>query len=337
MKELITTRRLFLKRSGAAFGVVAFLPMLTRASTHFRPTSHGHYYEHTILAMGTTARLGVYASNERAANSAISKAFDELKRLEALFSVFDPSSELSHINREAGDHAVEVSNEMLEIVIQSLAFSEVSGGAFDITVEPLMELWGFRNASNVLNQLPTLEEVQSALKFVGPQMIEIDAKGKTIALRSKGAKLDLGGVAVGFALDRMETILRNEGIEHAFLDISGDIIALGTPEHEPKGWRVAVPDPSENGKLIYETRLSNNALATSGNYESYVVYQAMKFGHIMDPKEGHSAHRVLSTTAISRRGITVDGLSTASFVTGAKLGQQCEFVIVDQAGSVRTV
>jgi thiamine biosynthesis lipoprotein len=336
MKELVTSRRLFLKRAGAAFGVVAFLPLLSRG--HSRHTSnHGHYYEHTILAMGTTARLGVYAANERVANAAITKAFNELKRLESIFSVFDASSELSRINREAGEHAVRVSDEMIEIVSQSLTLSDISGGAFDITVEPLMELWGFRNASKVLDRLPTEQEVQSAMKFVGPQMIELDTKDMTIALKSKGAKLDLGGIAVGFALDRMETILRNEGIENAFLDISGDIIALGTPEHELRGWSVAVPDPNENGKLVYQTLLSNNALATSGSYETYVVYQAMKFGHIMDPKEGRSAHKVLSTTAIARKGMTVDGLSTASFVTGTRLGKDCDFVIVDQSGSLRTV
>ena len=119
---------------------------------------------------------------------------------------------------------------------------------------------------------------------------------------------------MGYALDKMIAIIKSNGIENAFIDISGDMFALGSPQGKP-GWEVAIPDPRHLSKLIYQTTISNKALATSGNYESFVVYQAMKFGHIMDPSEGRSAHRILSATVIAKTGLDADALSTASFVS----------------------
>lgn len=323
------TRRLFLKRAGKAVGVVVFLPA-ARAIGKLAPVGNA-YYEHTIVAMGTTARVGVYAASEELANHAISAAFDELKRIESLLTIFDRSSEISRINAAAGQNAIAVSNDTTAILTAAQRYSEQTTEAFDITVEPLMRLWGFRNDSNELVRLPSHEEIETTRKVIGIDQLAID--GNSATLRSAGAKLDLGGIAVGFALDRMVATLKSNNIEDAFIDISGDMFAVGAPEGK-RAWDVAIPDPGDTTKIIYKTQITNEALATSGNYMSFVTYQAQKFGHIMDPREGRSAHRVLSATAVAKSGMDADALSTASFVTGEPYPDS-KFVLVGVDGKVR--
>ena len=325
------TRRLFLKRASQACGILVFLPAAKSIGKIGLSNKEG-YYEHSIVAMGTTARLGVYAKSEAAANEVITSAFNELKRLESLFTIFDERSEISQLNAIAGVGHTKISSDTLSILRSAIEYTRLTNGAFDITVEPLMRLWGFRKDSNELQALPTSEEIASGLQFVGSEQIELDAIHSTARLRSSGAKLDLGGIAVGYSLDKMVNILKPEGIENAFLDISGDIYALGAPHGHP-GWNVAIPDPQDTSKLIYKTHISNEALATSGNYMSYVVYNAMRYGHIMDPHEGRSAHSVLSSTVIAKTGIDVDALSTASFVKGEKYGDT-KLMLVNRHGSI---
>jgi FAD:protein FMN transferase len=327
------TRRLFLKRASQACGILVFLPAAKSIGKIGLANKEG-YYEHTILAMGTTVRLGVYAKNEAEANEVITAAFHELKRIESLLTIFDVKSEISQLNAYAGNNARTVSSDTLAILQASITYSRLTHGAFDITIEPLMRLWGFRKESNVLSRLPLQEEVNSALSVVGYNQIEI-SREILVRLKSAEAKLDLGGIAVGFALDKMVRIIQNAGIENAFLDISGDMFALGAPLRK-KGWDVAIPDPQETSRLIYKTTISNEALATSGNYMSYVIYQAQQFGHIMDPHEGRSAHRVLSSTVIAKSGLDADALSTASFVTGERYGES-KLVRVNLHGHVQNL
>ena len=325
------TRHLFLKRASQACGVLVFLPA-AKSIGKTGLTNREGYYEHTILAMGTTARLGIYARNETQANEIITSAFSELKRIESLLTIFDATSEISQLNAHGGDNLVAVSSDTLAILKASITYSQLTHGAFDITVEPLMRLWGFRNASNVLPKLPAQQEVNSVLSAIGYNQIEI-TQDNLVRLRSREAKLDLGGIAVGYALDKMAGILRTANIENAFIDISGDMFALGTP-HRKKAWEVAIPDPQNTSKLIYKTSISNEALATSGNYMSYVIYQATRYGHIMDPHEGRPAHQILSSTVIAGTGLDADALSTASFVTGERYGNT-RLVLVNRDGTCR--
>ncbi len=330
------TRRLFLKRAGSAVGVIAFLPLISRTKVSQTRVAQASsdYFEHTILAMGTTARLGLYAASEKLADHAINKAFAELKLLESLMTIYDASSELSSINRNAGIDAVVVSDDTYAVIERACKFSELTGGAFDITVEPLMRLWGFRNAKNVLITLPTDEEVFAALQNVGAHHVQFDANTNSVGLDRSGCKLDLGGIAVGYALDKMKAILLVEGIHDFFLDISGDIIAMGSPL-DSEGWQVAIPDPNGTGELVYQTMLKGQALATSGNYMSFVIYQAKQFGHIMDPHMGRSANRILSSTVIAKEGIAADALSTGSFVSATAFKSDAKFVFVETSGAVR--
>jgi len=323
------TRRLFLKRASQAVGVVVFLPA---AKSIGQIASHGEgYYEHTVLAMGTTARIGVYARSEEEANSVITEAFTELKRLESLFTIFDPKSEISQLNISAGKNAVACSIETITILQAAKDYSRLTDSAFDVTVESLMRLWGFRAETNALTRIPSDEEIREVLQIVGSDQITI--ANNEAQLRSIDAKVDLGGIAVGFALDKIADILRRRGVENAFIDISGDMLALGHPKGK-QGWDVGIPDPNDPAKLFHHTAISNEALATSGDYMSYVTYQSHKYGHIIDPTVGRPAHQLLSSTVIAKTGTDADALSTASFVAGKQFGDT-KLIAVDRNGHVK--
>ena len=346
------TRWLFLKRAGQAFGIIVFLPAakaigkITRSAAHH---ANEEYYEHNIITMGTTARVGVYARSEEEANHVITSTFEELNRLESLLSVFDVSSEISKLNDHPGGDLQFCSRDTFEILKAAKHYSILTDGAFEATIEPIMRLWGFRNESNVLTQLPTNFKIENLLQFVGNEQLEINELQSSARLRSGGAKIDTCGIAVGYALDKMIAIIKSSGIENAFIDISGDMFALGSPLFpknpilfkegvgggSPNGWQAAIPDPRDTSRLIYNTTISNEALATSGNYESFVVYQARKFGHIMDPKVGRSARSILSSTVIAKTGLDADALSTASFVTGLRYGET-RLVAVGRDGEVKS-
>ena len=344
------TRRLFLKRAGQASGVLVFLPATNAIASADRHRHHRRnvrkkhrdpagYFEHTILAMGTTARVGIYAENEKESDRIINMAFDELKRLEALFTIFNASSEISKLNAAAGGALMPCSVDTYSILSSSKNYSAMTNGAFDATVEPLMELWGFRNPSKELQSLPTQDQIDSTLQFVGSNQMELGETGGSVRLKKAGAKLDLGSIAMGYSIDRMVEILRSEGIEHGFINISGDMYALGTPKglhHGENGWAVAIPDPRDTSKIIHWTNITDQALSTAGNYESFVVYQASKFGHIMNPHEGRSASGRLSATVIAPHAIDTDALSTASFVTGQRYGET-KLILVDGNGTLREI
>lgn len=322
----IFSRRVFLRRSALALGVIALLPEITSAKKNNRP----NYFEHTILAMGTTARIGVYAYSESEANSAITKAFTHIKRLEQSMSVFNSTSEISKINSAQGDE-VGVSDDMMNVLLYAKESSTGTSGAFDITVEPLMQLWGFREKRL---SAPSQKQLNDILPHIGSELVELDEIKKTVRLLSPKTKLDLGGIAVGYALDVISDSLNNDGITSAFIDIGGDVFALGAPPDE-RGWVVEIPDPRNTARIIHTETLCNQALATSGNYLSFVVYEAKRYGHILSPSNGLSADRILSSTVIASRGIDVDALSTASFVLGEKIeSSNAQFVLIDASGIV---
>jgi thiamine biosynthesis lipoprotein len=329
------SRRLFLKRAGQACGILVFLPAVKQLGGGLLAATHSNgdtrYFEHTIVAMGTTARVGVYAAAQDEADATINMAFAELKRIENLFSLFIATSDIARLNANAGGSAIAVAPETIEVLQTSKDYTKLTHRAFDVTIEPVMKLWGFRSNSKELAQLPTEKDINQALQYVGAAQIELNAANRTARLHGHGTRLDLGGIAVGYALDRMASILQHRGIERAFIDISGDIIALGSPDD--KGWPIAIPDPTNTKRIIYHTTIKDEALATSGNYMSYVVYNAIKYGHIMDPREARPAQRVLSATVIAKRGIDADALSTASFVTGERYSDS-RLVIVDSLGKV---
>lgn len=265
---------------------------------------------HSTFLMGQITNVTIVTSDAPHARRVVTLMFDELRRLEGLFSVYDPASQASAVNRSAGRSAVPAAPELVELLEHARSVARATRGALDITVEPLMRLWGFHGVHRKAR--PTDREVHRVLDAVGIDALAIE--GDAVGLTRPGAAIDLGGVAVGYALDRAAAIARREGITSALIEMSGDFHAIGAPPGSERGWEIGIQDPVRRDALCATRHIRDAGLSTSGNYANTVVYHARKYGHILDPHRGLPAHRVHSATVIAPTATLADAYSTALFV-----------------------
>ena len=261
-------------------------------------------------AMGQPVHLMLFHESEAAGLEAAAKALEELRRVELRLSRFDDASDLSELNRHAGKAPMKVDRDLLEVLTAAARARQVTSAAFDIAVEPLMRVWGFRDPRKAP---PGAIELREAEKAVRASVVRID--GTRVTLSSAVTQLDLGGIGVGYGLDRAANVLRTCGVERAFLDVSGDCIALGAPPGE-EGWLVDLADPNGSGPSRPAGFLRDRALTTSANTMSVVRYGAVVRGHVMDPATGYPADRMVQVSVRAKRGIDADVLSTAMLVAG---------------------
>lgn len=310
-------RRDFLRRSALLFPL--FLsPQLFAHSMFGRrldSLSGVHHIRRTTFAMGTLVSIEACGKDEVLLHNAVTQAFDELHRCDRLLSVYDPQSDISRINANAGKHEVTVDDTTIEIIDTAKEFSARTDGSFDCTIEPLMRLWGFRNDIRwepCFASVPSDNEIALALDAVGYQNILVDGTTRSIGLLNDRSAIDLGGIAVGFTVDRMAAILKNAGIDSALINHSGDIYAIGTPP-ESDGWSIAVPSPTKPEKFLTTLALHDQAISTSGNYEKFVSIDKQKFGHILDRATGKPSTNNLSVSVIAQSSLEADVYSTAFF------------------------
>lgn len=265
--------------------------------------------EAELYAMDTVMDLTIYATN---AEEALSAAQEEIYRLDGLLSYTRSDSQVSAINRGAGG-AVEVPVEVMDLVSTAVAISQRTDGAFDITVAPLVQAWGFYTGEYTVPDKEALDEI---LPLVGSGLIRLDPGAKTVELEKTGMSIDLGGIAKGYASDVLVEMMKDRGVSSALLALAGNISAVGT---KPGGdlWRVAVRDPRDGSAYVGILSVSNLTVATSGGYERYFESGGKRYHHIIDPKTGVPADSDLtSVTVISQSGTTADALSTGLFVMG---------------------
>jgi len=299
-------RRDFLGTLGAGIAGAA-MPRWLAASA--RGADGEILVERWSWAMGQPVHLRLFAASEAAGYEAAQAALAELRRVEGALSRFDDASDLAELNRHAGRGAIAVGGDLVAALSSAARFERDTGGAFDAAVEPLMRAWGF-HAPRATE--PTAAELAEAEAAVRAARIEIH--GGRVGLSSASTQLDLGGIGVGYGLDRAGEVLRAAGIRRALLDVSGDCLALGAPPGE-SGWLVGVADPDRPRAVIAATRLSDAALATSSNLVSVVRYGRAVRGHVMDPGTGWPAAGCRQVTVVARTGVEADALSTAMLVT----------------------
>ncbi len=266
--------------------------------------------------MDTFCEISCYGGNEDAAVSAIDAAFKEMERIEHVFSKFDENSEVSKINRLAGLEKVMASEEVFKLTERSVYYSSISDGAFDITVAPLMEIWGFVRKHKVI---PDKDAVENALKSVGYKNIALDPEELSIRFLNKGVKVDFGGIAKGYAVDRAKDVLVSKGIKNGLVNLGGNIFALGNAPGN-KVWKIGVHDSRNKGKLLRSFELRDNAISTSGNYERFFAIGGKRYSHIINPVTGEPCQGIISVTVIADSAEEADALSTAIFVMGEEKG-----------------
>ncbi len=240
---------------------------------------------------------------------AYSIVFDEIKRMENKLSKFKKDSELSELNRLG---KIKASTELYYILKQSLYFYKVSNGAFDITIAPLMDLWGFTDKNF---KVPNNQQIKQILKTVGMNKIVFNDKNSVVKFTVSGMKIDLGAIAVGYAVDCAVKKLKENNIKNCLINLGGEIYCLGLKDNNP--WKVAIQDPRNKDKIITVLDLTNQAVTTSGDYESFFEKDKKHYTHIMDPKKGVPINSDFSSvTIVANDCLTADALSTTVFVLG---------------------
>ena len=275
--------------------------------------------ESSVQAMGSTYSVVLYGPNREQLESAAELAFAEAKRLDEELSNYKPESPWSQVNRFAADRPVMVPAELFELLSACLNYSKLSGGAFDITVGPLMRVWGFYKGSG---HLPKPGEVKASLEHVGYRNILLDSRTQSVRFARKGVEMDPGGIGKGFAVDRMVDVLRKAGIKTALVSGSGSsIYGMGAPPGE-KGWPISIRDPREETKTVQEIVLHDESLSTSGSYEKFFEADGKIYAHIMDPRTGFPARGMLSVSVITPLTIDSEAWCKPFFINGRQWAAQ---------------
>jgi thiamine biosynthesis lipoprotein len=306
-----TSRRDFLKRATR----LAFGGIILKGMPSFSEKTNPILVQRAFYTMGTVVTISAYGTAAKEIHHAITKAQEEFQRIDALMSVYRSDSHVSRINQFAGKKEVHVDRSVINVLVSAKDFFEKTQGAFNVCVEPMMRLWGFRSDSRTLTQMPGDREIYRAQEAAFIGHLVVNERENNASLLSEDASIDLGGIAVGYSVDCAAAILRAEGIENFLINHSGDILAAGAPPDQ-NGWNISIPDPKNSAEMITNFSIKDRAVSTSGNYESFVTYHDRHFGHIMDPRTGHPSDRKLSFTAICPAAIDADAYSTGFFCNG---------------------
>ena len=270
--------------------------------------------EKSADAMGSTYSIALYGYDRVKMEAAADAAFDEVRRLDDLLSNYQPGSQWSEVNRNAAAKPVKISAELFQLLSACIQYSRESEGAFDITVGPLMKVWGFYKGSG---HLPHKPEIAAALAKVGYRHILLDRVAQTVRFSRPGVEMDPGGVGKGYAVDRMVDVLRQNGIRTALVAGSGSsIYGMGAPPDEPKGWPVKIKDPWDNRKTLAEVWLKDSSMSTSGSYEKFFRAEGKIYAHIMDPRTGYPAQGSVSVSVLAPRTVDSEVWAKPYFING---------------------
>jgi thiamine biosynthesis lipoprotein len=276
--------------------------------------------------MGTMATVRVWAGSPATADLALEAAFASFDRVDSLMSTWRDDSVLAELNRARAGQWTEVGPEVAYVLGRALEVARISGGGFDPTVLPLVRLWGFRNGGTVP---PDSAAIVSCLEAVDYRQVEIDEVAARARLLKPGMAVDLGGIAKGYALDLAAAGMRKAGADGGYLDLGGNILVFG---QGPAG-RVAVADPRDRGEVLAVLPLRDGSVATSGQYERFLLLEGRTYGHILDPRTGWPVRPGFSVTVLAGEAVLADALATAAVVLGTDEG----FALLESAPDVEAM
>jgi len=297
------------------------------------PVSHG-WLKGEQAIMGTAISVELWCDNQAEGQAAIDAVMDEMHRIDRLMSPYREDSELSLINREASIRPVAVSLEMMQLLKQSVYFSQLSNGAFDITYAAVGRLYDYRERKR-----PSNVQLAEAKQAIGYRNLVLNQITGTVRFARPGMSIDLGGFAKGYAVDNATRLLRQRGIMHANVSAGGDSRVIGDRRGRP--WMIGVRDPSSADKIIALLPLIDTSISTSGDYERFFEEDGVRFHHLINPSTGLSPCTVRSVTILAEDGLTTEAFSKMVFVLGIEQGlrlvhaqQGIDAVIVDAAGKL---
>lgn len=281
-------------------------------ATETRPQAH----KQVLRLMGNRFEITVVSEDSSWATARINDAVAEISRIEQLLTTFKDSSQTAAINRMAGVEPVPVDREVLELIERSLKISRLTQGAFDITYGSIdQRLWNF---DTHMTALPDKETARRMVRLINYRNVLIDKERSTVFLKEKGMRIGFGGIGKGYAADRAKQVLQQKGVTSGVVNAAGDLITWGTqPDGSP--WTIGIADPATRHPFS-TLAISNRAVATSGNYEKYVVIGGKRYSHTIDPKTGYPVSGIKSVTIICPGAELADALATPVTVMGVQVG-----------------
>lgn len=284
--------------------------------------------------MGTEVSVLLWHDDEETGKQLLEEVFEEASRIDKLMSTYKEESRISEINREAASVPVVAGEELFTLIQRSLDISVLTLGAFDITYDSVGQHYDFRNRLR-----PDAATVAEERQLIDYRFVELKKGAGTVKFRQEGVRINLGGIAKGYVVERGVNILRSRGVRHAIVSAGGDSRLLGDRRGQP--WMVGIRDPREDGEVAISVPLQDEAISTSGDYERYFEEGETRYHHIIQPSTGAPASGVHSATVFGPDAVITDALSTSVFVMGVDHGLRLiatlpdyESIVIDSAGRI---
>lgn len=283
----------------------------------------------TLKLMGSRFDITIVSNDSISANGYIDEAISEIKRIENLISSWNPDSQTSEINKNAGIQPVVVDEELLDLIARSIQISKITNGAFDISYASVDKVWHF---DGTMTRKPTEEEIKNSISKIGYNHIILDKNQKTVFLQLEGMKIGFGAIGKGYAADKVRQMLIAKGVKSGIINASGDLTTWGK-QPDGKDWLVGITNPLNKEHVFSWFPVIDAAVATSGNYEKFVAFDGVKYSHIIDPRTGYPSTGLVSVTIFAKSAELCDALATSVFVTGIEVGLD----IVNQLAGVECI
>jgi len=296
-------------------------------------------YKKKVSMLGSPFEITVVAKDSLEGNHFIDLAISEVKRIENQISDWIPTTQISLVNKNAGIQAVKVDSEVFDLVTRAIKISEITDGAFDISYASMDKIWKFDGS---MKTMPTEEAIKKSVAKIGYKNIILNQQDQSIFLKLEGMKLGLGGIGQGYIADKVKDKLLANGCLSGIVNVSGDINAWGKQSNQ-KPWTVGIVNPMNKNKVFATFPLENSSVETSGNYEKYVMFNGIRYSHIIDPRTGYPAQGVVSVSVFAKQTEIADALATGIFVLGVEVGldlvnqlKGIECIIVDDKGKIHS-
>lgn len=296
-------------------------------------------FSRTLKLMGSRFDVTVVAKDSTEGNENIDLAVAEISRIENLISSWNPATQTSAININAGQNPVKVSPELYSLIERAIGLSKLTDGAFDISYASMDKIWVFDGS---MTQMPSDTAIQASVAKVGFQNIILNPKNSSVFLKKKGMKIGFGGIGKGYAADKAKVLLMEKGVTAGIINASGDMNTWGKqPNGEP--WKVAITNPMDKNKVFALLPILQGAVVTSGDYEKFVNLNGKRYTHIIDPRTGLPSTGIVSVTVFAPKAELADALATSVFVMGKEVGlnrvnqmPHIECIIIDDKGNIFT-
>jgi len=270
-------------------------------------------YEATAPIMGCTFGIAAYGPDRDALAHDVESAFDAARKIDGWLSNYRAGSELSRLNRSAAEGPVPVSEELFDLLAKAAEYTRATGGAFDMTVGPLVQAWGFHDGNG---RVPGDAELAQAREVAGFHLVQLDPARRTVRFARAGVELDPGGIGKGYAVDRMVEVLRRAGVKSALVNAChSSVYGLGGPPESAQGWMVEMERPTSGG-TVEEVFLKDRSLSTSGSHEKFFEAAGHRYSHVLDPRTGQPAEGLLAVSVLAPKALDSEVWSTALFVNG---------------------